>query len=271
MALAMQPAIEPKVELKNVHKIFRKPHGTPGVIQVLDGISLRVEAGAFAAFLGPSGCGKSTLLRIIAGLEAVDQGEVSVDGRAISRIQKVGMVFQSYSSLPWLTVRENVTFGLDVANERPRQERSNKVDEMMALVGLEEFANSYPRDLSGGMRQRLALARALAVEPSLLLLDEPFGALDTQTRVLLQDQLIEVWANLDTTVCHVTHDVEEALLLADVIFVFSNRPAKVRAEIANPFPAPRGRELRMDTNFLKAKSDLFEQLRSDAVGALRNA
>jgi NitT/TauT family transport system ATP-binding protein len=235
----------------------------------LGGVTLEVTAGSFAAILGPSGCGKSTLLRLIAGLESLDMGEVRIGGIPISGVQPVGMVFQSYSSFPWLTVRGNVEFALKVVDRRLSiAERKERVEATIRLVGLEEFESYYPIALSGGMKQRLALARALATEPPLLLLDEPFGALDAQTRVLLQEQLMRLWTRLDTTVCLVTHDVEEALLLADVIYILGGRPARVQHKLSNPFPEPRDWSLRTDPTFLREKSNLFEQIRQDAVGAL---
>jgi ABC-type nitrate/sulfonate/bicarbonate transport system ATPase subunit len=264
--------VSPKLELKGVSKRFRITPGLRTEIKVLEDISLQVPKGGFAAFIGPSGCGKSTLLRVIAGLEEASAGEVLIDGVVSDGIRvQVGMVFQSYSSFPWLTVRENVALGLSLAANRENHgsKRTERVWRMLQLVGLEEFAEVFPKNLSGGMKQRLALARSLVVEPSLLLLDEPFGSLDAQTRLILQDQLMEIWEHLDTTVCLVTHDVEEALLLADLVYVLSARPATVRKEIKNPFPAPRSPDLRMRSDFLSIKREIFEEIRADAVGALR--
>lgn len=258
-----------KVSLHAVEKIFKTRKAGPLV--VIDNITLDIQHGTFVSFLGPSGCGKSTLLRMIAGLESPTTGTVLIDGKRVTGPQQgVGMVFQSYSSFPWLTVRQNVGFGLTLNGRGAnRAEQEKFIDEMLNLIGLKEFEHAYPATLSGGMKQRVALARTLALRPSLLLLDEPFGALDAQTKTVLQDQLLEIWKLLDTTICFVTHDIEEALLLSDIICVFSARPGKIKKIINNPFPRPRDRSIQADKNFLQSKIEIFELIKEDVYNALR--
>ncbi len=258
-----------KVSLRAVGKTFKTRKGGPLV--AIDNITLDIQRGIFVSFLGPSGCGKSTLLRIIAGLESPTTGTVLIDGRRVVGPQRgVGMVFQSYSSFPWLTVRQNVGFGLTLNGMgASRAEQEKFIDEMLNLIGLKEFENAYPATLSGGMKQRVALARTLALSPGLLLLDEPFGALDAQTKTVLQDQLMEIWRPLDTTICFVTHDIEEALLLSDIICVFSARPGKIKKIINNPFPRPRDRSIQADKNFLQNKIEIFELIKEDVYNAMR--
>jgi sulfonate transport system ATP-binding protein len=209
-------------------------------LPVLDGIDIRAEPGAFVALLGPSGCGKSTLLRLVAGLEAPQAGRITANGVAIagpdpSRI----LMFQDPTLFPWRTVWDNAALGLD-ARGLLRQERG-KVDAALALVGLSDFGKAFPRQLSGGMAQRVALARALVNEPSLLLLDEPLAKLDSLTRITMQAELIRLWQETGFTALLVTHDVEEALVLAERVIVFSERPAHVMVEIAVERPYPRHR------------------------------
>jgi ABC-type nitrate/sulfonate/bicarbonate transport system ATPase subunit len=210
-------------------------------LPVLDQINLQVAAGEFIALLGPSGCGKSTLLRLVAGLEAPSQGEITADGARItnpdpSRI----LVFQDPTLFPWSTVRRNVATGLD-ARGLLAQERG-RVDDAIELVGLTAYSRAYPHQLSGGMAQRAALARALVNDPALLLLDEPLGRLDSLTRLTLQAELLALWQNKRFTAILVTHDVEEALLLASRVIVLSERPARIKAEFAVEFDYPRRRD-----------------------------
>lgn len=226
------------VDLEGVSQAFSL-EGRP--LPVLADVSLRAKKGEFVALLGPSGCGKSTLLRLVAGLDRPVSGEVRVHGRAVtgpdpSRV----LVFQDPTLFPWRTVWDNVALGLE-AQGRLRRDRS-QVDAALALVGLGEFAAAYPHQLSGGMAQRVSLARALVNRPDLLLLDEPLGKLDSLTRIAMQAELVRLWQNSVFTVLLVTHDVEEALILAQRVLVFSQRPASVVAEIANDLPYPRNRD-----------------------------
>ena len=212
-----------------------------GTLPVLDDVTLRCEAGSFTALIGPSGCGKSTLLRLAAGLDhptsgAIDAGGVAVQGPHHSRT----LMFQDATLFPWRSVWKNVATGLEARGQLRGQ--SGRVDAALARVQLGDFANAYPHQLSGGMAQRAALARALVNEPAMLLLDEPLGKLDSLTRMVLQDELAALWMRLGFTVLLVTHDIEEALLLAGRVIVFSDRPARIKAEFAVDKPYPRRRD-----------------------------
>jgi sulfonate transport system ATP-binding protein len=209
-------------------------------VRALDGISLGVEPGEIVVVVGGSGCGKSTLLRVVSGLDHPTQGKVSLDGETVTAPhEKIGIVFQEPRLLPWLSVAANVGFGLAV---RPRAERAARVAAALDRVGLSEKAEMWPRELSGGQAQRVALARALVPRPEVLLLDEPFSALDAFTRVDLQDHLLTLWADLKPTLVVVTHDVDESVVLADRIVVMRPRPGRVFAEIEADLPRPRDRQ-----------------------------
>jgi NitT/TauT family transport system ATP-binding protein len=214
-----------KVSIDHVTKIFDKNEGSK--VTALDDISLEIDDEEFVCLVGPSGCGKTTLLRITAGLENATSGEVRVmDTPVLGPDPKRGMVFQEYSLFPWRTVIENIGFGLEmqgVAKETHRE----IADEYLTLVGLEQFRNAYPNELSGGMRQRVAIARALANDPDVLLMDEPFGALDAQTRNAMQMELLDIWKQTKKTILFVTHSVDEAVFLADRIVVLSPRPGRI--------------------------------------------
>jgi sulfonate transport system ATP-binding protein len=212
----------------------------PNQVRALDGISLDVEPGEIVAVVGGSGCGKSTLLRLVSGLDSPTQGAVALDGETIfSPHEKIGIVFQEPRLLPWLTVAGNVGFGLA---DRPKAERSERVARQLDRVGLADKANVWPRELSGGQAQRVALARALVMRPEVLLLDEPFSALDAFTRVDLQDHLLDLWADTKPTLVVVTHDVDEAIVLADRVVVMRPLPGRVFAEIAIDLERPRDRQ-----------------------------
>ncbi|WP_181703131.1 ABC transporter ATP-binding protein [Chthonobacter albigriseus] len=225
-------------------------------LEVLQGIDLTVAPGEFVALLGPSGCGKSTLLRLAAGLESPRTGRVTENGTPIgkpdpSRI----LVFQDPTLFPWRTVWKNVATGLEARGLLPREK--HRVDQALALVKLEKFANAYPHQLSGGMAQRVAIARALVNDPALLLLDEPFGKLDSLTRLTMQNELLALWKRAGFTALLVTHDVEEALLLADRVIVLSDRPARIVAEITVDKPHPRRRD---DADLVRLRQDVLAQL-----------
>ena len=225
-------------------------------LPVLDSVSLDVQAGEFAALLGPSGCGKSTLLRLIAGLEAPTSGSIAADGVPIARPDPSRiLVFQDPTLFPWATVRANVGTGLEARGVLNAQR--GRVDEALALTGLTGFAKAYPHQLSGGMAQRAALARALVNDPALLLLDEPLGKLDSLTRLTLQEELVKLWRRRDFTALLVTHDVEEALLLAGRVVVFSDRPARIKAEFAVGKPYPRHRD---DPEIVALRREILETL-----------
>ena len=210
-------------------------------VRALDDVSFAVDRGEFVCLVGPSGCGKTTLFRIIAGLIEATDGTVRLGGAPVTGpTTDMGVVFQEYHLFPWLTVEENVGFGLD-RTDRPEADRDARVTEMLELVGLDGFRDAYPKSLSGGMKQRVAIARALAVDPALLLMDEPFGAVDAQTREMLQRELLDVWRSTGKTVLFVTHDVAEAVTLADRIVVMAADPGRVREVVDVDVDRPRER------------------------------
>ena len=227
-----------------------------GPMRVVDGIDLDVRQGEFVSIIGPSGCGKTTLLNIVGGFVRPTQGrvlldEAPIDGPGPDR----GVIFQEYGVFPWLTVRGNIEFGLRLAAARvSAPQRTEIVDRYMALMGLADFSDHHPKHLSGGMRQRLALARAYAVRPEFLLMDEPFGALDAQTRSAMQDLLLEVLQSEDKTVMLITHSVEEAIYLASRIVVMSARPTRIREQITVPFPYPRSESVHETREFNELRS-----------------
>lgn len=260
------------IQANQLTKTFPGP-GT-GQIEALGPVDLSVEAGEFVCIVGPSGCGKSTLLRIVAELETPSSGTLSLNPPEAGASTTAGrrpfnsMVFQGDSTFPWFTVHENIGYGLSVRGV-PVRERDRVVHKMLHTVGLTEFAEAYPYQLSGGMRQRVALARALANDPDVLLMDEPFGALDAQNRVILQDELLDIWDTTDKTVLFVTHSIEEALVLADRVLVMSASPGRILEEIAVPFARPRrAYDLRREPQFGELSYRIWELLRGE-VGAAR--
>jgi ABC-type nitrate/sulfonate/bicarbonate transport system ATPase subunit len=253
-----------KLRIQQISKVYT---GDGHEVIAIDGIDLGIRNREFATILGPSGCGKSTLLRIVAGLAKPTQGLVRLDGQTISGPgQDRGMVFQSYTLFPWLTVKENIQFGLGLSGmDRPRQEQI--AQEFVNKVGLKGFERAYPKALSGGMKQRVAIARALANNPAILLLDEPFGALDAQTRSLMQELLTRVWEELHITILFVTHDVEEAIFLSDRVFVMTARPGRIKAEIEVPLERPRQYEMKSSETFLHLKKRALDLIREEAIKA----
>lgn len=234
--------------------------GRKGAITALEGVDLRVEAGSVVTIVGASGCGKSTLLSIAGGLEPATAGTVDIDGeRIVGPGPDRGMVFQASSLYPWKTVRENVAFGLECARY-PKAARGDRIDELLGVTGLTQYGDLLPRELSGGMRQRVAIARALAPEPDVLLLDEPFGALDAQTKKVMQDFLLTVWQRTGATILLVTHDVEEAIYLSQQVYVLKSRPGRVEALIDIPFGANRGPDIRRDPRFLDLRDEIEDLL-----------
>jgi len=226
-------------------------------LTVLDEISLSIEQNSFVSLVGPSGCGKSTLLRMMAGLEKPTAGRILLDGRAVEGPNaERGMVFQQDAVFPWMTVQKNVEYG-PRSRGLPRAECARIADEWIRLVGLEGFASSYSRELSGGMRKRVDLARVYANNPRVLLMDEPFGALDSQTRETMQDELLRIWEAERKTVVFVTHDLEEALYLSDRVIVFSPRPGKIVANEAVDFRRPRPSDIRVSDGFVAARRRLW--------------
>ena len=254
-----RPATPPGISLTHVSKAFRRAGGS-GTPALAD-ISLDIPALSFVSLLGPSGCGKTTLLRLISGLIMPDAGEISVAGAPPVPGPRVGLVFQSFRLVPWQKVRDNVAFGLALAGA-PRPERRARADHYLALVGLSRFADAWPHELSGGMKQRAALARALATEPDILLMDEPFASLDAQTRELMQTELLRLWQDRPRTVVFVTHSVDEAIVLADRILLMSPRPGRIVESLEVPLPRPRREaEARADPAFAALRAHLWARLR----------
>jgi NitT/TauT family transport system ATP-binding protein len=251
-----------KLEVRNVSKSFRQ-HGE--VLTVLQDFSLAVGDLEFLVLLGPSGCGKSTLLRIVDGIEDCDSGSVFLNGRDVTGTSAGGrgMVFQSFELFPWRTALGNIEFGLEVAGV-PKDERRERARHYINLVGLTRFERSYPHQLSGGMQQRVGIARALAIKPDLLLMDEPYGALDVQTRDLLQIELLRIWESERKTVVFVTHSIEEAIFLADRIVVMTPRPGRIDRIIEVPFPRPRDESIKATPEFLALRSDIWNSLKKGA-------
>ena len=251
-----------KLDVRNVTKYYARGGER---LTVLENFSLSVAELEFLVLLGPSGCGKSTLLRIIDGIETCDEGQVLLDGKDVTNTTGAGrgMVFQSFELFPWRTVLDNVAFGLEVAGAG-KAERHAAAREYVNLVGLSGFEKSYPHELSGGMQQRVGIARALAIKPSVLLMDEPYGALDVQTRELLQDELLDIWDKERKTVIFVTHSIEEALYLADRIVVMSPRPGRIERIIDVPFARPRRDAIKSTPEFLDLRRDIWQSLKKGA-------
>lgn len=244
------------VQCSNISKIFLYPKEHKGIFALKD-VSLSVEEKEFVCIIGPNGCGKTTLLHIIAGLEKPTQGRILVNGKPLNGPSpNRGVVFQDPSLFPWQTVLENIAFGLK-AQGVPRRERTKISQHYLDLVGLMGFEHARPHELSGGMRQKAAIARTLALEPDILLMDEPFGSLDEQTRLRLDVELLNIWKEEKRTVIFVTHSIEEAILLADRIIIFSERPGMIRKQVILSMPRPRNM---FDTEISKIRQDLLEHL-----------
>ncbi|TDY21819.1 NitT/TauT family transport system ATP-binding protein [Paraburkholderia sp. BL6665CI2N2] len=241
------------LEVRDLGKRFKAAQGE---CTALDGISFKTHRREFVCVIGPSGCGKSTLVRILAGLEAQTSGSVLLDGKPVQGPgADRGMVFQGYTLFPWLTVKKNVMFGLKM-NGHSTLHAEREALQWLDLVGLTKFANAYPHQLSGGMKQRVAIARALANRPRILLMDEPFGALDAQTRAKMQTHLLDIWRNIDVTVLFITHDLDEAIFLADRILVLKANPGEVQELIEVPVPRPRDYSQVTSPEFLATKARL---------------
>jgi len=252
--------------IEEVSRTFPGMRGGPPT-RALEPTSLAVGDNDFIGVLGPSGCGKSTLLRIVAGLEVPTTGRVLLDGVPVTAPgADRGMVFQSYTLFPWLTVKENICFGLREKGV-PAAEQARVAAHYIARVGLEGFEGHYPKTLSGGMQQRTALARALANEPKILLLDEPFGALDNQTRSLMQELLLGIWESERKTVLFVTHDIEEAVFLANRVAVMTARPGRIKTDLAIELPHPRHYTVKTSPEFSAYKARLTEDIRTESIRA----
>ncbi|MDB6062377.1 MAG: transporter related [Verrucomicrobiaceae bacterium] len=241
------------LEVKHLGKQFTSAQGT---VTALKDINFKTHRREFVCVIGPSGCGKSTLIRILAGLESYTSGEALLDGEPIvGACAQRGMVFQGYTLFPWLTVKKNVMFGLEM-NDHSKTTAEREALQWLELVGLSKFADAYPHQLSGGMKQRVAIARALANQPRILLMDEPFGALDAQTRAKMQSHLLEIWKNIDITILFITHDLDEAIFLADRILVLKAHPGEVQELIEVPVPRPRNFMQITSPEFLATKARL---------------
>jgi NitT/TauT family transport system ATP-binding protein len=249
-----------RLVLIGVEKTFE---GRGGTVQALHDINLTLDDGEFVSVVGASGCGKSTLLRIVAGLEPASAGELSLDHEPLRGPGRDrGMVFQQYTLYPWLSALENVEFGL---RHLPKRQRADVARRFLDVVGLSDFAASYPLQLSGGMQQRVAIARALALRPSILLMDEPFGALDAQTRSLMQELLLSIWERDRLSVLFVTHDIDEAIFLADRICVMSTKPGRIRELIDVPLPRPRDFSQQVEADFLELKQHVRGLIHDEAA------
>ncbi|RXZ83173.1 ABC transporter ATP-binding protein [Paenibacillaceae bacterium] len=253
-----------KITARQVDMQFQTTNeaGKKEEIRVLSDFELDVKEGEFLAILGPSGCGKSTFLNILAGLSRQTSGEITVDGEIVNGVNKKhGVVFQGYALFPWRTVLQNVEVGLQIRGYR-KKERKQIAQEYIRLVGLQDFESRYPHELSGGMKQRVALARSLAYEPDVLLMDEPFAALDAQTREILQSELLRIWDTKKKTIVFITHSLDEAIFLADRVAVMTARPGKIKELIDIPLERPRAADIR--------NSEAFVKLRQRAWGILKD-
>ena len=251
------------LEVRQLSKVFFEENDSrkPGLVALYN-ISLAIRKNEFVSLLGPSGCGKTTLIRIIAGLLPADCGEVLVNGQAVTVPGRDRcMVFQQFGLLPWRTVLSNVEFGLEIDGV-PKDERSARAGQYLELVGLKGFERYYPHQISGGMQQRVGIARALSKKPDILLMDEPFGAVDAQTREQLQEELLKIWSRTDTTVVFVTHSIDEALYLSDRVVVMLARPGRIKEEVSVDLPRPRWEgDVKADPRFAQLRSQLRESLR----------
>jgi NitT/TauT family transport system ATP-binding protein len=258
-----------RLEINGVSRVFAGTRGG-APIRALEPTTLALAPNEFITILGPSGCGKSTLLRIVAGLDTPTTGQVRLNGRPVTRPgADRGMVFQSYTLFPWLTVAENIAFGLREKGIGVAAQ-AEIVQSYVAKVGLRGFEHHWPKQLSGGMQQRTAIARALANDPEILLLDEPFGALDNQTRALMQELLLGIWAQDKKTVLFITHDIEEAIFIASRVVVMSARPGHVKADLPVDLPYPRHYTIKTSPEFTALKARLTEEIRAEAVLAAQH-
>ena len=261
--------MEELITVNAVSKVFEDASGdTGGAVEAIRKVDFRVRSGEFVSLLGPSGCGKSTLLDIVGGLEHPTSGEVIIEGQRVEEPHpKVAMVFQLMSVFPWRTAIQNVGFGLELKGVQEKA-RKEKAHEVIQLVGLEGFEDKYPSQLSGGMNQRLAIARALAIDPDILLMDEPFGSLDEQTRFLMGLELLRIWEETKKTILFVTHSIAEAIQLSDRVLVMSARPSVIRKEILIPLPRPRTIETLTADIAKKIEKEIWDILKVEASKTL---
>jgi NitT/TauT family transport system ATP-binding protein len=256
-----------RIEVRGLSMVFGSPRQR---VQAVSDISLQVEPGEFVTIVGPSGCGKSTLLNVVAGFLRATQGEALIDGRPIDGPgADRGVVFQQYSLFPWMSVRRNVEFGLRMQG-MPATQRETTARTLLGLAGLLAFENHYPDQLSGGMKQRVGIVRALATSPQVMLMDEPFGALDSQTRVVMQQILTNMWQRLRLSVLFITHDIEEAIFLSDRVYVMTARPGRIKAEVQIPLPRPRTAEMTSSVVFAQILHKLRNLIREESLVAMGN-
>jgi NitT/TauT family transport system ATP-binding protein len=259
--MIVSPTAAPRLELRSLNKSFRTKRR---VVHALKDVSFSVAPGEFVCILGPSGCGKSTLLYMIAGLEQADSGQIIMNGQPINGPDSNRvLIFQEPALFPWLNVHDNVAFGLNIKG-MPRSEQEDRIQHFLKLVRLDTFSRSYVHELSGGMKQRVALARAVALDPEVLLMDEPFGALDAQTRDRLHDELQAIWADTRKTIVFVTHNVREAMVLGDRVLLLSQAPARVCHEYRCELPRPRAIE---DHAMVDAAREVIADLKAEVIAA----
>jgi len=253
----------PFIEARSITLVFKPKNREP--VTALQNFGLEVARGEFVSIVGPSGCGKSTFLNVLLGLVRPESGELKLNNQRITGPgQERAMVFQEFGLLPWRTVQANVELGLELKNV-PAAVRAARAAELINLVGLKGFEQHYPHELSGGMKQRVGLARALATEPDVLLMDEPFAALDAQTRDLMQTELLQIWERTHKTVLFVTHSIEEAVYLSDRVIVMTARPGKTKAVLPIPLPRPRDYEMRLTAEFNEIKSHIWDNLKDELI------
>ena len=254
-----------KLQAIDLTKIYED--GKKGLVTAIDHVNLEVKDGEFVMIVGPSGCGKTTLINILGGLGTATSGQVLLDGKPVQGPgADRGMVVQGYSLFPWLSVQKNVEFGLKM-KKMPKAQRAEQAKKFIDLVGLTGFENALPRQLSGGMKQRVAIARTLANEPEILLMDEPFGALDAQTRVVMQELLADISKKTKTTILFITHDIDEAVLLGDRIYVMSRRPGTIREVLEVNIPGVRSHESLVLPEFLATKKKIMDMLWKESMDA----
>ncbi|WP_439409464.1 ABC transporter ATP-binding protein [Bradyrhizobium sp. DASA03076] len=274
LALASSPASvdsarkQPAIQVSNLSIVFDTHRGQTVAV---DRVSFDVAPGEFVCVVGPSGCGKSTVLNTIAGLEVPYEGDILVEGSPVGGPRPdVGMVFQQPHLFPWKSVRRNIAHGPRM-HRKSRKEANAIADDLIAMIGLKRFADAYPNTLSGGMQQRVAIARALANQPRVLLMDEPFGALDAQTRAVMQDNLLELRDRIKATIVFVTHDIDEAIVLADRVLIMSAGPGRILREVAVKLPRPRSSTIMVEPSYLSLKKDCLDVIRAEGARAFNQS
>lgn len=256
-----------EIVIENVEKIFKGHKGE--CLTALENINLTIRSEEFVVLVGPSGCGKSTLLNMVGGLLSPSSGSIYVDGLTADRDPAIGFVFQEVGLFPWRTVAENITFGMEEIGLKAG-EQTKRLEQYISLVGLNGFERNYPNQLSGGMRQRVGIARALAIEPDILLMDEPFSALDAQTRTLMQEELLEIWQKTKLSTLYVTHNIQEAVYLADRVVVLSRRPGRIIHTLSIDIPKRQRSAAEFTSQFAGYVDFIWSLIRKDAEDALRD-